>query len=202
MYQPNRTKWPRQREPDYAVYVDQSGLYRPYLSRRKELLAQPNYGPALYDFTSDLVRRPKLKPRLTVESIIRMGYFAAPKSDPVEAIISDKMHTSRLGLDDIIGQIRDRYQTFEQNVYEIEISKCAVNNSLHMYEAYHGPANSKIEYSVNKRLDELYIDQRKERITLWRDVSKLKLLLPENAQLYLATYRKSAILRDQTGDLP
>jgi hypothetical protein len=60
--------------------------------------------------------------------------------------------------------------------------------------------NSKIEYSLGKRLDKLYSEQREERVNLWRDVSRLRLLLPENAQNYLTAYRKLSILEDSEGD--
>ena len=53
---------------------------------------------------------------------------------------------------------------------------------------------------MNKRLDELYEDQRKERTDVWRDVSRLRLQLPENAQQYLSAYRKVSILEDYNGD--
>jgi hypothetical protein len=123
-------------------------------------------------------------------------------SEPETAIISDRKHTSWLGLDDIIGQIRNRYAAYEQNIYELEVSKCSAINSCYAHEAYHGPTNSKIEYSMNKRLDKLYMSQREERITLWRDISRLKLQLPETAQQYLSAYRKVSILEDKEGDTP
>ena len=160
-----------------------------------------NRGPAApYDFSSDLVGQTGFQHAPTVEQIIARGYLAVPRSDPVEAIISDKTHTSWLGLDDIIGQIRNRYDLYHRNMYELDIAKCAAHNCLHYHEAYHGPADSRIAYSVSKRLDGLYRDQRAERINLWRDVSKLRLELPERAQQYVTAYRKLSILEDEEGD--
>ena len=49
-------------------------------------------------------------------------------------------------------------------------------------------------------MNELYQEQRAERIDLWRDVSKLRLELPEVAQSYLSAYRKVSILEDTKGD--
>ena len=155
-----------------------------------------------YDFTSDIVPKRVISRMQTVEDIIRSGYFAIPKSDPETAIISDKKHTSQLGLDDVIGQIRNRQELYHKNIYELELAKCAVINSLYKHEAYHGPSDSRVEYSVGKRLDELYADQREERMNLWRDISKLRLILPENAQQYLSAYRKVSILEDDKGDGP
>ena len=57
-------------------------------------------------------------------------------------------------------------------------------NSLHEHEAHHGPADPKVEYALNKRLDQLYSNQREERVKLWQDVSRLRQTLPETAQQY------------------
>ncbi len=201
MHPTNQTKRPGRTDPEYVVYFYESGLSQQYQQRQKDLLAGLNYGPpSSYDFSSDLIRKTSFPRPLTVEQIITSGYFAVPKNDPVEAIITDKKHTSRLGLDDVIGQVRNRYELYERNLYELEISKCAAVNSFYAHEAYHGPVDSKLEYSVNKRLDKLYEQQRLERTNLWRDVSRLKLLLPERAQEYLGAYRKVSILEDDEGD--
>jgi hypothetical protein len=202
MYRKNSSAWsPQSPHYGYLVYFYQSGRFESYLQRQKSLASGLSYGPVgLYDFSSDLTSRARVPRYPTVEQIIANGYFAAPKNDPVEAIISDKKHTAGLGLDDLIGQIRHRYGVYEQNVYELEISKCSAINSFYAHEAYHGPADSKVEYSVSKRLDKLYQQQRDERINLWRDVSRIRLLLPEQAQLYLTAYRKVSLLEDLKGD--
>ena len=85
-------------------------------------------------------------------------------------------------------------------MYELEWSKCEAINCLYRHEGYHGPTDSKIEYSVSKRMNELYMEQRAERVNLWRDVSRLRLQLPETAQQYLSAYRKVSILEEDKGD--
>jgi hypothetical protein len=189
--------------PEYIPYFYASGRFVSYNLPQENIAGDVRYGsPARYDFSSDLfVRRAYPKPQ-TVEDVIYKGYFAIPKSEPETAIISDKKHTARIGLDDVIGQIRNRHDLYQKNIYELELAKCAVINSLYKHEAYHGPTDSRVEYSVGKRLDELYADQRDERMNLWRDISKLRLLLPENAQQYLSAYRKVSILEDDKGDGP
>jgi len=190
------------REPEYVIYFYESGLSGQYRQRQKDIFAGLNYRPPSgYDFTSDLTGRTTFKHPPTVEQIVANGYFAVPKGDPVTAIISDKKTTSWLGLDDVIGQIRHRYEVYQNNIYDMEVSKCAAINSFYTHEAWHGPSDSKVEYSVSKRLDKLYGEQREERINLWRDVSRLKLQLPENAQQYLASYRKASILENPEGDV-
>ena len=196
-----RSKWPY-REASYVPYFYQPGLFH-YLPQKKNVQVDLNYGSSVeYDFSSDITQKITFPKPPTVEQIIAHGYFALPKSDPVAAVISDKKDTTWMGLDDVISQIRQRYQVYHKNLYDLELSKCAVINSLYEHQAWHGPTTSKVEYSVNKRLDGLYAQQREERINLWRDVSRLRQSLPETAQNYLAAYRKVSILKNTKGDSP
>ena len=184
---------------EYVPYFYQSGQFlangTPEIIGQKERLS---HSSSVYDFTSDLTGKSAFPRPPTVEQIIARGYFRIPPGEPETAIISDKKETSWLGLDDIIGQIHRRQEIYLGNMYDLELSKCAAINSLHEHEANHGPADAKVEYAVNKRLDKLYSDQRDERVKLWQDSSKLKLLLPEQAQNYLASYRKVSILEDDS----
>ena len=182
-------------------YAYQSQLFPMYKLPEKGILPVHDYrNLPTYDFSSDLLVKRKYPKPQTVEDVIRNGYLSVPKGEPETAIITDKKNTSWLGLDDVIGQLQGRYEIYHRNIHDLELAKCAAISSLYEHEAHHGPADSRIEYSLNKRLDALYSDQREERVNLWRDVSKLKLLLPENAQQYLTAYRKVAILSDYKGD--
>ena len=187
----------------YVPYFYEAGIVQQYLMGKSSPLEKlGREGPAKYDFSSDLMVKSPFNKTETVEDIISRGYFAVPQYDTIQALLSDKKHTSRLGLSDIIGQIRNRYALYEKNIYDLEWAKCAAINTLYAHEAWHGPPDSRAEYSVGKRLDKLYKDQREERTNLWRDISRLKLLLPETAQLYLAAYRKTSILEDLKSDVP
>jgi hypothetical protein len=187
--------------PGYVPYFYAAGRFLSYDSPDARAPPEARYAPASrYDFTSDLFQTRAYPVPQTVERVIQRGYLAIPKSDPETAIISDKKHTARLGLDDVIGQVRRRYDLYDKNIYELEWSKCEAISCLYRHEAYHGPTDSKVEYSVSKRINDLYQEQREERTNLWRDVSRLKLQLPENAQQYLAAYRKVSILEDDNGD--
>jgi len=203
MYRNARIKLPARTDNDYVIYFYESGLSKQYQQRQKNMFTRLNYGPAaLYDFSSDLSVRQSWPAPQTVEQIVSNGYLSIPKSEPETAIISDRKNTSWLGLDDLIGQIHNRYNVYENNIYELEKAKCTAINCLFEHQAYHGPTNTKVEYSVNKRLDGLYSEQREERTNLWRDISRLKILLPEQAQNYLSAYRKVSILEDKKGDMP
>ncbi len=131
----------------------------------------------------------------TVEDVITKGYLSIPNSEPESAGIADKRSTAWLGLEDLIHQIRERTELYRHNFYEIELAKCAATNDLYAREADQGrPANERQRYALTKRLQELYAEQRAERITRWKDVSRLRTDIPENAQLYLSAHRKLSIL--------
>ena len=77
----------------------------------------------------------------------------------------------------------------------------AISAFLRRYKGRGGIVlNSKEMYGLNKSISEFYQQQRNERINLWRDVSRLRLQFPENAQQYLSAYRKVSILEDDKGD--
>lgn len=188
----------------YMPYFYQSGKFLSYGNPyRNTKSAYPGESTG-YDFTSDITSKRSWPRQTTVEDIINRGYFAAPKSEPETAIISDKKHTSWLGLDDVISQIRNRYQIYEKNIYQLELGKCYALSSIFSVEADRGGVcmNSREAYSLSKSLREFYEQQRDERRSLWADVSKLKLLLPEQAQNYLSSYRKLSILENLEGDAP
>ncbi len=199
---PNQTIGKPHLGPEYVPYFYASGRFisyeLPHVGAR-----EARFVPAgSYDFTSDLFQRRGYPVPQTVDHVIRRGYLAIPKSEPETAIITDKKDTSRLGLDDVIGQIRRRYEVYDRNIYEIEQGKCYLISSAYAIESARGGVtlNSKEMYGLNKNISEFYQQQRNERVNLWRDVSRLRLQLPENAQQYLSAYRKVSILEDEQGD--
>ena len=199
---PNQTISKPHFGPDYVPYFYASGRFTSYDLPHVHAPLEVRFVPeSRYDFTSDLVQKTYPVPQ-TVDQVIRRGYLAIPRTDPETSIISDKKHTSRLGLDDVIGQIRNRYELYEKNIYEIELGKCYMASSAHAIESARGgmALNSKEMYGLTKNINELYQQEREERINLWRDISRLRLQLPENAQQYLSAYRKVSILEDKEGD--
>ncbi len=188
----------------YVPYFYQRGLFLlyplPASNRPSPAYTQPTAG---YDSSSLEGPFERLEVPPSVEQIVQQGYFAVPAGDPVTAIISDKADTARLGLDDVISQVRQRYKIHEQNVQQIELAKCAAINAIYHHEAYRGSgsADSRQHYAKHKAIQGLYEQERLERTTLWKDISRLKLLLPENAQQYLTAHRKVAALNTPVGDL-
>jgi hypothetical protein len=156
----------------------------------------------MYDFTSDFTQPKRHFHPQTVEQIVERGYFRVPQGDPIAAMVSDRKHTSWLGLDDLISQVRDRYEIYQRSLYEVELAKCSALNALFALEASRGgvPADSREQYSLSKNLQRLYQEQREERLSLWQDVSKLRLSMAELAQQYLAAYRKAYFLEAPEGE--
>jgi len=187
----------------YVPYFYQSGRFLAYgLPGQTAPKRGPDRTRGTYDFTSDLTGKRSWPRTPTVEDIIQKGYLAIPQTEPEMALISDKKDIATLGLSDLVSQVRQRYAIYEQNMYQIELGKCyTISSQLAVESARGGVAmSSKEAYSLNKNLGEFYQQQREERNRLWADVSKLKLLLPEQAQSYLSSYRKLSILEDIKGD--
>ena len=187
----------------YAPYFYQAGLYLRYdLGTGNHRIRSQDHASSTYDFASDVPLFAGMGPIQTVEQVIAQGYFAVPRVNPISALISDKTHTARLGLDDVIHQIRARYELYQRNIEELHESVCEAHNSVFRQMADHGltVANQRQQYSVSKQVQKIYELQREERVNLWRDVSRLKLGLPESAQQYLTAYRKMRLLTE--GDAP
>ena len=187
----------------YVPYFYESGRFQvygiakhPVRSVRRDSIEAAPFSAAK---PSDVVVDSRFQ---TVEQIIASGYLPVPKSDPVVAAITDRRFTTGLGLDDVISQIRRRYEIHAQNVYQIERSKCAAMNAIYEHEAYVGPPSSKQTYAKHKAIQGLYEEERAERTSLWKDVSRLRTLMAESAHSYLGAYRKSSILDQGPGDGP
>ena len=189
----------------YTPYFYQSGRFlaygQPAGQSRAGILSQ---GYAYYDFSSDPQPWANEHSGQTIEQIIAHGYFAVPAGEPETALISDKKQTSWLGLEDTIRQIRNRYDLYHRNMYELHQGVCEADNAVFRQAADQGaPADNRQKYSANKLIQGLYEQMRVERVRLWQDVSRIRQDLPETAQGYLSAHRKMAVLHsDSGGDLP
>jgi hypothetical protein len=136
----------------------------------------------------------------TVDQIVVNGYLLLPGGDPTTALLTDRMHTARLGLNDVIDQIRSRHVVYQQNIYEIQRAKCAAWTATHNWLMPQSLLKTNADPDLQDRLQDLYRQERDERTKFWQDISRIRQLLPESAQQYLSAYRKQAILRDGVGD--
>ena len=134
----------------------------------------------------------------TVEQLVDQGYFAVPRRESETAILHDRRDTSWLGLDDVLTQVRQRNEIYQQNILDLLWSECYAFNEL----TRSGWPATLEQYAVyERRMQDLRADKRAERVTLWRDVSGLRERIPESAQNYLSTLRKLELLNDMDGDL-
>ena len=201
MYSDERTTQPLP-VPTYTPYLYQSGRFQTYgmFPWSPASRTPVPSGSALYDFSSS--RPERTWDRLfTVEQIVAHGYLAVPYAAPDLGLLSDKLHTSHMGLDDLISQIRSRRALYQLNMEELQLAQCEASNAVFRQEAAQGcPATPRQRYSAEKRTQELYQEQREERIDLWKDLSKLRVAMPEVAQQYLSSYRKVSLLEGDSDE--
>jgi predicted DNA binding CopG/RHH family protein len=187
----------------YKPYFYEAGLYlwkSPETSAAQKLYKEQS---GEYNFTSDLNRGQRTYTPQTIEQIIKRGYLAVTSEAPETAILSDKQRTFWQGLDDIIRQVRQRYEIAEGNIYQIERSICYALSRIYQVESHRGgvPADAKERYRLLKQVQELYQQEREEKVSLWQDISRLKLAMPETAQQFLSAHRKVSILKDPNSEL-
>ena len=183
----------------YTPYLYAAGMFQRYGFPRRPAV-NTAFGTSggsggNYDFSSMPPLWPTHDGPQTIEQIIAQGYLSVPRVEPTTAILGDKKLTSWQGLDDAIRLIQGRQRIYNQNMEELILAQCDAKNALFRQEARQGhPADARQWYGVCKRLQGLYEEQRAERVNLWRDVARVRTTLPEIAQLYLAAYRKVALL--------
>ena len=132
----------------------------------------------------------------TVEQLLYHGYLSMPKMAPETAIFADKKHTSWLGLDDIITQIKHRENVYHDNMTDLKWSQCYAFNEM---TKGGWPSSDEKELIYNRRMQDVASQERLERTSFWRDVSRLRQQIPESLQGYLSVLRKTEIL-DDTND--
>ena len=137
----------------------------------------------------------------SVRQIIKDGYVAVRPRDPVQAILGDKKDTTWMGLDDAIHQIRDRCEAYRLNVEGLVQNELDLRNSSRRCDRRPGwePEDDPEILQSLQAIDER---QRQERLSLWRDISRLRSAVPEAAREYLSACRRIDILEDNGGDSP
>ncbi|MEM1354997.1 MAG: hypothetical protein AAGH88_08950 [Planctomycetota bacterium] len=135
----------------------------------------------------------------TVEDLLRDGYFAPPAGEPEVAMIQDRRLGTGMALGDLIGQAQQRVVIYEQNRYDLLRAECDAFNEL----AREGwPARPEQHALYERRMQDLASERRMERVHLWRDLSRLRLGIPEAVGGYLQAYRSGQLLGDLDDDAP
>jgi len=139
--------------------------------------------------------------RPSVSRVLQNGYVVSSQSDPALAMLSDRADTSWMALDDVIEQVRSRYDLYSHNTAEIEHERLMATTAAWNW---HRPPGwvPELDVEVQQVLQGLDAQRRQERVSLWRDVSRLRSSLPEAAREYLDAWRKTEMLKDAGGDWP
>ena len=162
-----------------------------------------NYGLSLpsgyYALGVEQPHRPLDRPDLG--RIVECGYFHVPPADPVTAIVSDRSLTTGLGLDDAIQRIRQRYEIYRHHVTELEASRQRALSAAQSWHAPQGWIESGRDPTLETTLRELDQQQREQRVSLWRDVGRLRDTLPTWIQDYLSASRRRQWLNGRGEEL-
>ena len=127
----------------------------------------------------------------TVEDLLHDGYFAPPAGEPEVAMIQDRKLGAGMALGDLIGQAQQRVAIYEQNRYDLLRAECDAFNEL----AREGwPARPEQHALYERRMQDLASERRMERVHLWRDLSRLRLGIPEAVGGYLQAHRTEQLL--------
>jgi len=164
------------------------GRYLPHFSALPASREAGLYGPA------DLKRQ-----TLTTDRIIRQGYLTVMPAEPIAAMTADRRAVSWMSLDDAIRQIRRRYAIYEQHTYEMQQGELTVRNAAR--NCWRPPGwLPEHDPEVAPILRELELQQRQERVSLWRDVSNLRQAVPSAVRDYLDAVRTMGLLNGTGGE--
>lgn len=121
------------------------------------------------------------------------GNIRNPGLYDADDIFADKRKTSYLALEDIVTQIRRRYQIYDSNIRVLEYSKIKLREHFYQCPQQLGFWQPGQKEMLTEQMNQLYQKQLDEKVSLWKDVSKLKLMLPQSLNDYLTIKRKSDI---------
>ena len=138
--------------------------------------------------------------RLTIDQIVDHGYLPVPAAEPVEAMIDDRHRVSGLGLEDCLAQMQRRYELYEQHMNALTYTRMRAINAAQSWFDVAGRLTKGADPELERTLRDLDQQQREERLSLWRDVSRLRQQMPEWVRAYLETHRRSHLIRRIGGD--
>lgn len=161
--------------------------------------SQPNATPS-FDNLTEHVRMSKRE--LSIADIVRDGGLRVRDAPLETALITDRRDVAQFGLADGIEQIRARIELYYRNLRGIAYATVAATNAIHTWRAERGwPSDRQLD-NLHKTLQGLYEQERGERVSLWRDLSRIRQTVPEWAQQYLASVRKVDLLEVGSRDAP
>lgn len=153
-----------------------------------------SWPPARYQALSRYAAGPSASAMPSVDELMR--------ESPMERSLGDRELTTRIRFLDLVYQLRERQELYQQHVYEIACAETAtVNAMLQSPLNVEGLAPAEVYLGVRKTLDRLEADRRRERLDFWRDQSRLRLDLPESLAERLDASRRRRLLDGLLDDL-
>ena len=134
--------------------------------------------------------------RPTIDAIVRRGRLLAPDADPITAGLTDRRYTMSLGLDDVIRQIEQRLELYRLHMAGLTEDELSARDAAQSWFDITGIVDGGHDPELQGQLREIDQRRRDERLSCWRDLSRLRQSLPQWAQDYLAAYRRAQILDD------
>ena len=162
---------------DPAIYGVRPTYGRPYRA------ARPAY-------------RPPSRPAgtgVTVDDLVTDRRLPRRRIDPALASLADRRQTAWMGLDDLIPQARARADLYRQHLIELDYEEIAIRNASRRcprpigWEPHEDP-------EVLRDLQAIDDQRRRERVDFWRDMSRIRLMMPESASAYLGASRRLDLL--------
>lgn len=135
----------------------------------------------------------------SVDDLVRTGDLKHLNIYDQNDLFADRRKTSYLALDNIVTQIRRRYEIYDSNIRVLEYSKIKLTEHFYQWPQQFGFWPPGQREMLSEQMNQLYQKQLDEKVSLWKDVSKLKLMLPQSLNDYLAIKRKSDIYNGGEG---
>ena len=136
---------------------------------------------------------------LTLDRIVSDGRLPIPRADPAEAMLIDRQRTQHLGLDDAITQLQWRCDLYRQHMDELQQAELTILNAHRTWADLWGIVDDRRDPELRRELDGVEQQRREERLSLWRDLSRLRQAVPDWAERYLSAYRKVQLVKDGGG---
>ena len=130
----------------------------------------------------------------SVDELLSESPAPASQLDPVAGFLSERKLITHLGLTDTLSQIHERVGLYLLHKNEIEQDELATLNDIHSFPAINGYIHPETYQEIQKRVQRLGEQKRRERLDFWRDLSRLRQSVPEVLDSYLDSCRKMRIL--------
>ena len=160
------------------------------LNTYSPLKSSTQYTPSKRSVSSSHTAKP-----LSIEDLLQGVWTPSGVStEPVTAMLNDRIQVQSLALDDVLRQIKERITLYHQHVDELEHAKVAVRNVRRRWTDPMDKIGEVPDPELVSEIHNLESQQRQERLSAWKDLSSLRQQVPEHWQQYLGAQRQQSCL--------